>query len=44
MLPLPAARTYEERLPSEVGILGFGDSVVPVSCGTGADTICFSTP
>ena len=31
MFPLPAAQTYEEGLPSEVGILRFGDGAVPVS-------------
>ena len=44
MLPLPAARTYEEGLPSKARIPGFGDNAVPVSYGTGADAICFSTP
>ena len=44
MLPLPAAQTYEEGLPSKAGILRLGDSAVPVSCGTGAGTVCFSTP
>ena len=31
MLPLPAAWTYETRLPLETGIPGFWDSTVPVS-------------
>ena len=31
VLPLPAARTYEEGLPLEIGIPGFRDSAVPVS-------------
>ena len=44
MLPLPAARTYEEGLPSETGILMFGIGAVPVSCGTEAATVCFSIP
>ena len=26
------------------GIPRFGDGAVPVSCGTGADTVCFSIP
>ena len=34
MLPLPAARTYEEGLPSEARVPRFGDSAVPVSYGT----------
>ena len=44
MLPLPAARTYEEGLPPETGIPMFGIGAVPVSCGTGATIICFSIP
>ena len=44
MFPLPVARTYEDGLPSEARIPRFGDGVVPVSCGTEADTVCFSTP
>ena len=44
MLPLPAARTHEEGLPSEIGISRFGDGAVPVSGGTGVDTVCFSIP
>ena len=44
MFPLPTAWTYEEGLPSEAGISRFRDGAVPVSCGTGADTVCFSTP
>ena len=44
MLPLPAARTYEEGLPLETGIPMFGIGSVPVSCGTGAATFCFSIP
>ena len=44
MFPLPAARTYEEGMPSEVGIPRFGDDAVPVSYGIGVDTVCFSTP
>ena len=44
MLPLPAARTYEEGLPPETGIPMFGLGAVPVSCGTGAATVGFSIP
>ena len=33
MLPLPAARTYEEGLPSKAGISRFGDSAVPINYG-----------
>ena len=44
MLPLPAARTYEEGLPLETGIPMFGIGAVPVSRGTGATTVCFSIP
>ena len=43
VLPLPAARTHEEGLPPETGILGFWDSTVPVSGRTGEDTVHFST-
>ena len=43
VLPLPATRTYEEGLPSEIGIPGFWDSAVPVSGGTGEDTVYSST-
>ena len=43
MLPFPKARTYEEGLPPETGILEFRDSAVPVSGGTGEDTIYSST-
>ena len=39
VLPLPAARTYEEGLPSETRIPGFRDSAVLVSGGTGEDTV-----
>ena len=42
VLPLPAARTYE-GLPLETGILGFRDSAVTISSGTGEDTLYFST-
>ena len=38
MLFLPTAWTYETGLPPEIGILGFWDSIAPVSCrvrGTG---------
>ena len=44
MLPLPAARTYEEGLPPETEIPMFGISAVPVSCGTGAATVGFFIP
>ena len=44
MLPLPASQTYEEGLPLETGIPMFGIGAVPVSCGTGAATVCFSIP
>ena len=44
MFPLPAARTYEEGLPSETGTLRFEGRAVPVSRGTGADTVYFFTP
>ena len=44
VLPLPAARTYEEGLPPETGIPGFRDSAVPISGGTEADTVYSSTP
>ena len=43
MLPLPAARTYEEGLPLEIEILGFWENVVPVSGRTGEDTVYSST-
>ena len=43
VLPFPVARTYEEGLPPKTGIPGFRDSVVPVSCGIGADTVYSST-
>ena len=43
MLPLLADWTHEEGLPPETGILGFWDSTVPVSSGTGEDTIRSST-
>ena len=43
MLPLPGARTYEEGLPPKTGIPGFRDSAVPVSGGTGEDTVYSST-
>ena len=39
MLPLPAARTYQEGLPPETGIPGFRDSAVPISGRTGEDTV-----
>ena len=44
MLPLPATRTYEEGLPLKTGIPMFGIGAVPVSCGTGSATVCFSIP
>ena len=43
VLPLPAARTYEEGLPPKTGIPGFWDSTVPVSGRTGEDTVHSST-
>ena len=43
VLPLPAARTYEEGLPPDTGILGFWDSSVPVNGRTGEDTVRSST-
>ena len=43
MLPLPAARTYEEGLPPETGIPGFQDSTVPVSGRTGEGIVHSST-
>ena len=43
MLPLPAAWTYEERLPLEKRIPGFWDSTISVSGRTGEDTIHSST-
>ena len=44
MFPLPAARTYEEGLPSEARIPRFWDSAIPISGRTGEDTFCSSTP
>ena len=44
VLPLPAARTYEEGLPSETRIPGFRDSAVLVSGGTGEDIVYSSIP
>ena len=43
MLLLPAAWTYEEGFPPEIGIPGFWTSSVPVSGRTGEDTIHSST-
>ena len=43
VLPLPTARTYEKRLPLETRISGFWESAVPVSGGTGEDTVYSST-
>ena len=43
MLPLSAAWTHEEGLPSETGIPGFWDSTVLVSSRTGEDTVRSST-
>ena len=43
MLPLSAALTHEEGLPSEAGISGFWDSTVLVSSRTGEDTVRSST-
>ena len=39
MLPLSAAWTHEEGLPTETGIPGFWDSTVSVSNKTGEDTV-----
>ena len=44
MIPLPAARTYEDGFPPETGIPMFGIGAVPVNCGTGAATVGFSIP
>ena len=44
VLPLPVARKYEEGLPPELRIPGFRDSAIPISYGTGADTVYSSTP
>ena len=44
MLPLPIARTYEEGFPLETGILRFRNNAIPVSCGSGADTVYSFTP
>ena len=43
MLPLPAARTYEEGLPPKTRISMFRDSAVPVNGRTGEDTVRSST-
>ena len=43
VLPLSAAWTHETGLPLETGILGFWDSIVPVSSRTGEDTVRSST-
>ena len=43
VLPLPAARTYEEGLPSETGISGFWDNTVQVSGRSEEDTVHSST-
>ena len=43
VLPLPAAWTFEEGLPLENGIPGFGNNAIPVSYGIRADTVCSST-
>ena len=43
MLPLSAAWTHEEGLPTETGIPGFWDSTVPVSSRTGEDIVRSST-
>ena len=39
MLPMPAAWTHEEGLPTETGILGFRDSTIPINSRTGEDTV-----
>ena len=43
MFPLTLAQTYEKGLSSETRISGFRDKAVPVSCGTGEDTVYSST-
>ena len=43
VLLLPAARTFEEGLPPEIGIPGFWDSTVPISGRTREDTVHSST-
>ena len=43
VLPLPAARTYEEGLPPKTRILGFWDSAIPVSSRIREDTVYSST-
>ena len=43
MLPLSAAWTHEEGLPTKTGIPGFWDSIVPVNSRTGDDTVRSST-
>ena len=43
MLPLPAARTYEEGLPLETGIPGFRDSTIPISGRIEEDKVYSST-
>ena len=44
MLFLPTALACETGLPPETGILGFWDSIVPVSCRIGEYTVHSSTP
>ena len=44
MLFLSTAWTHEMGLPPEIGIPGFWDSTVPVSCRIGEDTVHSFTP
>ena len=44
VLPFSAAQTYEEVFTLETGILDFWDSAVPISGGTGEDTVYSFTP
>ena len=44
MLLLPTAWACETGLPPEIGIPGYWDSAVPVSCRTGEYTVHSSTP
>ena len=34
MFPLPLAGTHEAELPSDTGVLGLGDTIVPIISGT----------
>ena len=42
VFPMPPAWTFEKRLPSEVGIPGLWDTIVPVINGTCTDACCSS--